>query len=436
MNICINCGNQAPQCLCNDCRGIVDIENLCREVLAYKPEAGNELWDRIADGYEKPYQFRDKALELADLLPSPRREYLKILRMSGGYETINSRDKDAFELAYDICIRNSGGLSRLELNEIKGLKLRLLYWNYDYMSAEKIANVLIAESELPLNAYDSLVEFYTKTRRYSKATALLTEAGKRYNSPHAEYLFNKRAADIEKYMAAAEEGRMEYLPKPSVNRQAAVRNYEDFMRSIGISTERKVVYTAASKYTIPIAKELYPAPKEHKAADFTSFVAFDLETTGTSASRDAIIEIGAAKYVNGCKVAEFKEFVKPFKKRISDEVTRITGITNEDVKNAREMWEVFPDFMRFAGGSILLGYNCMAFDSKFLVRAGRYSNRVIHNEYFDVMKLARKCKNRLYCTDLKLDSVSRSLGIYNPRAHRALDDAITTAKVYLKLKWM
>ena len=102
MAICINCGKQAPQCLCDECRGIVDIENLCREVLAYKPEAGNELWDRIADEYEKPYQFRDKALELADLLPSPRREYLKILRMSGGYETINSRDKDAFELVYDM----------------------------------------------------------------------------------------------------------------------------------------------------------------------------------------------------------------------------------------------------------------------------------------------------------------------------------------------
>ena len=155
MNVCINCGKGAPQCLCGDCKGVVDIETLCREVLAYNPETGNELWDRIAAGYENPYQFRDKALELADMLPSPRREYFKILRMSCAYGSISARDKDAFEAAYDICIKNSGGLSRLELNEIKGLKLRLLYGNYDYMSAEKIANVLIAESDISLNTYDS-----------------------------------------------------------------------------------------------------------------------------------------------------------------------------------------------------------------------------------------------------------------------------------------
>ena len=111
MNVCINCGKGAPQCLCGDCKGVLDIETLCREVLAYKPETGNELWDRIAEKYENPYQFRDKAVELADMLPPPRRECFKMC-MSGGYETIYSRDKDAFDLAYDICIRNSGGLKK------------------------------------------------------------------------------------------------------------------------------------------------------------------------------------------------------------------------------------------------------------------------------------------------------------------------------------
>ena len=37
---------------------------------------------------------------------------------------------------------------------------------------------------------------------------------------------------------------------------------------------------------------------------------------------------------------------------------------------------------------------------------------------------------------LKLGVVSDALQIENPRAHRALSDAITTAKVFLKLKEM
>jgi len=35
-----------------------------------------------------------------------------------------------------------------------------------------------------------------------------------------------------------------------------------------------------------------------------------------------------------------------------------------------------------------------------------------------------------------LETLSKKLGIENPKAHRALADAITTARVYLRLKEM
>lgn len=126
-------------------------------------------------------------------------------------------------------------------------------------------------------------------------------------------------------------------------------------------------------------------------------------------------------------------------RKLSVEIQNLTGISEEDVKNAREMWEVTPDFLEFVGDSILVGYNCMAFDSKFMVRAGRYSNIIIENKYFDVMKYSYKFKEQLGIDGRKkcsLEKLAETLEIENPEAHRALADAITTARVFLKLKEM
>ena len=115
----------------------------------------------------------------------------------------------------------------------------------------------------------------------------------------------------------------------------------------------------------------------------------------------------------------------------------MTGITPDDVKDAREMWEVTPDFLDFVGDNVLVGFNCMTFDSKFLVRAGRYSNVIIENKYFDVMKYAGQFKTELGLEGkISLEDLAEKFNIENPNAHRALADAITTAKVYLKLKAM
>ena len=102
------------------------------------------------------------------------------------------------------------------------------------------------------------------------------------------------------------------------------------------------------------------------------------------------------------------------------------------------MWEVTPDFLKFVGDSILVGFNCMAFDSRFMVRAGRYSNIIIDNKYFDVMRYADQFKERLGIDSKKisLEELAGKLDIENPEAHRALADAITTARVFLKLKEM
>ena len=244
-----------------------------------------------------------------------------------------------------------------------------------------------------------------------------------------------------KYREKAAAGKKEYMPNPKENKEEIRQRYVDFVTSIGKEVKEPVSTGRSGKNHEAIPRDQYPDPVEIREADFDSFVAFDLETTGVNSAMDAIIEFGAIKVKDGQVVDSqqftFQEFVKPYKKKISDEVQRLTGITPDDVKDAREMWEVTPDFLDFVGDNVLVGFNCMTFDSKFLVRAGRYSNVIIENKYFDVMKYAGQFKTELGLEGkISLEDLAEKFNIENPNAHRALADAITTAKVYLKLKEM
>lgn len=92
--------------------------------------------------------------------------------------------------------------------------------------------------------------------------------------------------------------------------------------------------------------------------------------------------------------------------------------------------------MSFVGDSVLVGFNNVKFDSLFLVHAGRYSNVIMENPQFDVMGYADNFRDKLGITEEKisLEMLGKKLEIENSEAHRALADAITTAKIYLRLK--
>ncbi len=189
----------------------------------------------------------------------------------------------------------------------------------------------------------------------------------------------------------------------------------------------------------PIPEEKYPAIPVITVPDFDTYVSFDVETTGFSPTKDSLIEIGAIRVVNGKIDASekfiFSELVKPYDKRIPGIVEQITGITNEDVKDKRQMWDVTADFLDFVGDDVLLGYNSVKFDIKFITRAARYAGIIIRNPVFDVMKYAVQL--RVSPKGKRVPSLADLCEYYeikNPSAHRAYADAITTARVFERLK--
>lgn len=163
----------------------------------------------------------------------------------------------------------------------------------------------------------------------------------------------------------------------------------------------------------------------------TSYVCFDLETTGLSPEKNEIIEIGAVKVSEGKVIDRFMHFVKP-DTPISDMVTGITGITNAMVADAGPTDRIIFDFIQFCGDYPVLGHNLM-FDYRFMQRYAQKYYMEFEHKGVDTLKIARKVLTEL--PSKSLESLCEYYGIVNTAAHRAYHDALATAKLYQTLKY-
>ncbi|MBQ0065280.1 MAG: 3'-5' exonuclease [Firmicutes bacterium] len=425
---CIVCGKEHDSYICNDCLANIDLFNLCMDVALYDPKMGdNELWNSIAQELDSIYFFNKTVVyDLTKDMDSEDKNYLRIQSLAKNYKGVNKAQRDELYQLVDVCL-NSQKFSELEKSKLYGLLLAAYVGDYRYDDGEDIASILVEMEKNACLAYYNLIDFYSTTRRYKTAMDLITEASNHYDRSEFSDIESKNNKRYEAFQIG---GKGQYMPNPrdKKEKEKAIDAYLSFLSNLGIEVVKKSSVT-------PIRRSDYPELKHIFEAGFDSFVAYDFETTGFSDKKDSPIEIGAIKVING-KIVEsqeflFQELIKPYRCKINKKITEITGLTNEDVKDAREMWEVMADFFEFAEDLPLIGYNNKAFDSKFLVRCGRYCHKIIKNDNFDVLIYAKEILDR---NSYKLGDVSASLGIDNPRAHRALADAVTTAKVYMKLK--
>lgn len=164
------------------------------------------------------------------------------------------------------------------------------------------------------------------------------------------------------------------------------------------------------------------------------YVVFDLETTGVSWKKDRIIEISAVKVLDGKVVDEFSELVNP-DCSIPYYASRVNGIFDDMVCDARTFDEVLPDFIDFIGDSILVGHNIHAFDMKFLYRECRdIYGETLTNNYVDTLYLSRKRVPEL--PHHKLVDMAEYFDISTEGAHRALKDCRMNQEVFEGLENM
>lgn len=161
------------------------------------------------------------------------------------------------------------------------------------------------------------------------------------------------------------------------------------------------------------------------------YVVFDLETTGISTQRDAIIEISAVKVAQGKRTGEFSTLVDPGRP-IPKGATAVNGITDQMVAGAPKLREALSGFLEFVKDSIMVGHNIHTFDTNFVYDAVLLLfGKEWRNDYVDTLYLARK-----YLPQLKhhtLGDVSSYFRISTQGAHRALNDCIMNQRCYEEL---
>lgn len=171
---------------------------------------------------------------------------------------------------------------------------------------------------------------------------------------------------------------------------------------------------------------------------FDSFVAFDIETTGTYgvANGDTapeITEVGAVKVVNGVIVDRFSELANPGRK-IIPRIARLTHITDEMLANKPPVGEVIRQFKDFVGDSVLVGHNIKNCDIPYISKAAKRAGIAFDNGFFDTYRYAKTKKAAMGWENVKLEYLSEYFGISQPDAHRAWCDAEANVGVYQKLK--
>jgi len=166
-------------------------------------------------------------------------------------------------------------------------------------------------------------------------------------------------------------------------------------------------------------------------------VVFDTETTGLDPKKDEILSIGAVKIKNNKILTSqiFEVYLKNFGDIDSKSIT-IHGIRPCDLENAREPSEGIREFLEFIRGATLVGYYLefdVAMINKYIkpMLGITLPNKMVEVSelYFDKTIALIPQAN----IDLRFDTILKNCNIPQMGAHNAVNDAIMTAMIYLKL---
>ena len=160
-----------------------------------------------------------------------------------------------------------------------------------------------------------------------------------------------------------------------------------------------------------------------------TFICFDIETTGLSAARDKITEIGAVKVENGVITDTFSTFANP-EMPIPQKITQLTGITDDMVKDAPSQSEAVGAFLEFAGDNVLVAHNA-PFDTSFIAKACEDMGREYNYTSIDTVAISRAILTDI--KNCKLDTVAKFLRLGDFNHHRATDDAEMLARIFINL---
>jgi DNA polymerase III subunit epsilon len=160
------------------------------------------------------------------------------------------------------------------------------------------------------------------------------------------------------------------------------------------------------------------------------YVVVDVETTGLRPGKDALTEVFAARITGEGVVREsFHSLINPGH-AIPSYITRLTGITNEMVKDAPRAHQVIGALDSFFGnGGVIVGHN-VYFDMKFLnYERERLLGAPFAHQQLCTLLLSRRVFSTNPFPSYRLGTVCQALGVDVAGAHRARADVMMTIEL-------
>lgn len=160
------------------------------------------------------------------------------------------------------------------------------------------------------------------------------------------------------------------------------------------------------------------------------FISFDIETTGTVAGVDRIVELGAICFENGQPTRRFSTLVNPMMS-IPPGASRVNGIFDDMVKGQPTIDQVLGPFAEFCEDTAMVAHNS-PFDTQFLVADIKtFESAAPRGIVFDTLALARKVFPGL--TNYRLETLIQHLKIPSSGFHRAEADATYCGHLFSKI---
>lgn len=301
-----------------------------------------------------------------------------------------------------------------------------------YFSEIKIGDKVFVQCYFEFNQFQNSIQAVIVNMKYSKEPKPITtrediEPVKRVELHlHTKMSSLDAVPDMIDYINVAKQFGHTAL---AITDHSSVQSFHDLYEYTSSHKELKPIYGVELSFVDEDKIEAAYQSK-HISLEDATYVVFDLETTGFSTNYERIIEISAVKIQNGIVLGTFSSLVNP-EKPIPSAITKITGIKNRDVENAKSRLEALSEFKEYINGSILVAHNA-EFDISHLYR--NFDDLGIEYEKYPVIDTLVLSKllfpERKY---FSLDRLCSFLNIPLVNHHRALEDARATGELFLHL---